>query len=81
MKDVESAKAAIEAALNSPKVATGVAAYSSSAAIAVNTGVLQGWLATTSLVLGVATGAVVLTFWILKTIKQYRELMRDFDKD
>ena len=77
MKDAESVKAVIETALNNPKVATGVAAYSSSAAIAVNVGVLHGWLATASLALGVATGAVVLVFWVIKTIRQIRELQEE----
>lgn len=72
MREPENVRAAIEAAANNPKVATAVAAGATSMGIAEKMELLQGFIGTTSMVLGCLTAAVVLAIQSIKLIRVYR---------
>lgn len=73
----ESAKGAIAEAASSPKVATVVAAGSTSAGVATQLDIITGWTGAIASGLGMCTAAVVLAIQVIKLLREWRDDQKD----
>jgi hypothetical protein len=76
-EQIENAKEAVLAAASSPKVATAVGVGSASAGAAAKMEVITGWMASTSVALGMCTAAVVLVIQVIKLLREWRGYQND----
>ena len=77
MNEPENVRSAIEAAASNPKVATLVAASTSSIGAATQFGIIDGWLSRCALIVGLLTAVVVLGIQIIRFEMTLRERARD----
>lgn len=73
----ESLRSAVEAAANSPKVATAVAAGTASLGAAAKLEFIQGFLSVASMTIGIITGCVVLAIQSIKLVRVWRAWKAD----
>ncbi|UGQ44982.1 hypothetical protein [Massilia endophytica] len=76
MNEPEIVRTAVEAASN-PKVATGVAAAVTSAGAAAKLDLIQGWLSTATMSIGLVTAGVVLAIQLIKLARTWRAYRKD----
>jgi len=69
----ESARSAIEAAASNPKVATAIAAGTTSIGAAAKLEVIQGWLSVVSMGVGIVTAIVVLGIQLIRLERAWRD--------
>lgn len=72
MREPESIRASLEAAASDPRVATVVAAGTTSAGAMVKLDIIQGWIGTASMSVGLATATVVFAIQVIKMVRVYR---------
>jgi len=72
MNDQENTWRVIEGAAANPKIATAVAAGAGGVGGAYKLGLLQDWLSTASLAVGLMTGCVVLLVQVIKLLRTWR---------
>ena len=73
MNEPENVRSAIEAAASNPKVATLVAASTSSIGAATQFGIIDGWLSRCALIVGLLTAVVVLGIQLIRFEMALRE--------
>jgi hypothetical protein len=73
MNEPENVRSAIEAAASNPKVATFVAASTSSIGAATQFGIIDGWLSRCALIVGLLTAVVVLGIQLIRFEMALRE--------
>jgi hypothetical protein len=76
MNEPEIVRSAVEAASN-PKVATGVASAVTAAGAAEKVGLIQGWLSTATMSVGLITASVVLAIQLIKLARTWRAYQKD----
>ena len=77
MNEPENVRSAIEAAASNPKVATVVAASTSSIGAATQFGIIDGWLSRCALIVGLLTAVVVLGIQIINFEMTLRKRAQD----
>ncbi len=77
MNEPESVLAAVQEAASNPKVATAVAAGTASVGAAVKLDILQGWLSTATMTVGLVTATVVLAIQLIKLARTWRAYQKD----
>lgn len=77
MNEPENVWRAIESAASNPKIATLTAAGATTVGGAYKLGLLQDWLSTASLAVGLLTGCVVLAVQVVKLLRTWRAYRND----
>jgi len=77
MNDHETVWSAIESAAGNPKIATAVAAGTGAMGGAYKLGLVQDYLSTATLAVGLMTGCVVLAVQVVKLLRTWRAYQND----